>query len=182
MPIACAGARPEQLDHPAGAGADIDQPAERPSAERTVDRPLDLALGDVERADLVPHFGVAGEIAVGRLGALGADRLGPRRIGGEQRLRRSVRPLVDEREQRLDPLRIGERQEHPAALLAPLEHAGVGEDLEVARNARLALAEHLRQLADRQLHQPQQREDAQPRRIGERLESVGERRASRSRR
>ena len=45
----------------------------------------------------------------------------------------------------------------------------------MARDARLALAEHLRQLADRQLHQPQQREDAQPRRIGQRLESIGER-------
>ena len=82
---------------------------------------------------------------------------------------------VDQREHRLDAVGIGERQEHPAAFLAPLEHPGVGEDLEMARNARLALAEHLRQLADRQLHQPQQRDDAQPRRIGKRLESIGER-------
>ena len=45
----------------------------------------------------------------------------------------------------------------------------------MARHARLALAEHLRKLADRQLHQPQQGEDPQPRRVGERLESIGER-------
>ena len=47
-------ARAEQLDHPSGAGADIDQPAERALAQRAVDRALDLAFGDVERADLVP--------------------------------------------------------------------------------------------------------------------------------
>ena len=79
-----ASTRAEQLDHPAGAGADVDEAAEDAVAERPVDRPLDLALGDVQRADLVPDLGVAGEIAVGGLGALGADRLGPRGVGCEQ--------------------------------------------------------------------------------------------------
>ena len=67
------------------------------------------------------------------------------------------------------PLGVRQRQEDPAALLAPLEDAGVGKDLEVARDPRLALAEDLGKLADRQLHDPQQRHDAQPRRVGERL-------------
>ena len=44
----------------------------------------------------------------------------------------------------------------------------------MARNARLALPEQLGKLADRQLHRPQQRQDAQPRRIGQRLEKRGE--------
>ena len=86
-----ARARAEQLDHPAGAGADVDQPAERSLAERSVDRALDLAFGDMERADLVPDLGMGGEIAVGGFGALGADRLGPRGIGGEQRVGRRRR-------------------------------------------------------------------------------------------
>ncbi len=43
----------------------------------------------------------------------------------------------------------------------------------MARHPRLALAENLGQLADRQLHPPQQREDPQPGRIGQRLEQVG---------
>jgi hypothetical protein len=43
------------------------------------------------------------------------------------------------------------------------------------RNPRLALPQHLCQLADGQLHDPEQRKDAQPRRIGQRLESVGKR-------
>ena len=173
MPIACGRARPEQFDHPPGAGADVDQPPERPLAQRALDRLLDLALGDVERADRVPHLGMGGEIAGGGLGAVGANRVEPRRVGREQRFGRPVGPAIEQREHRLGARRVGERQEHPAAFLAALDHAGVGEDLEVARNARLALAEHLRELADRQLHSPQQREDAQPGRVGERLEQVG---------
>ena len=175
MPIEWLARGAEQLDHPPGAGADIDQPPDRPAAERLVDRLFDLAFGDVERADLVPHLGVAGEIAVGGLGALGADGLGARRVGGEQPLRRRVGPAVDEVEHWRDALAFAERQEHPASLLAPLEHAGIGEDLQMPRNTRLALAENLRQLAHRQLHQPQQRDDPQAGRIGKRLDSIGER-------
>ena len=52
-------------------------------------------------------------------------------------------------------------------LFQALEYAGVGRNLEVARHARLALAEDVGQLADGQLHDPQQGEDAQPRRVGQ---------------
>jgi len=45
----------------------------------------------------------------------------------------------------------------------------------VARDSGLALAENLGEFADRQFHDPQQRDDPQPGRIGERLEPVGER-------
>ena len=102
------------------------------------------------------------EIARRGLGAVGAHRLEPRGVGGEQRPRRRVRPAIEQREHRPGAAGVGERQEHPAAFLAPLDHAGVGENLQMARDPRLALAEHQRQLADRQLHDPQQREDAQP--------------------
>jgi hypothetical protein len=49
----------------------------------------------------------------------------------------------------------------------------------VARYTRLALSEHLRKLADGKLHQAQQRDDAQARRIGKRLDAVGKRKRSR---
>ena len=45
----------------------------------------------------------------------------------------------------------------------------------MARDTRLALPEDLRELADRQFHNPQQRQDAQTRRVGKRLKSIGER-------
>jgi len=128
----------------------------------------------VQRPDLVPDLSVTREIAVGGLGTFGADRFGTSRVGSEQCLGRPVSPLVNQREQRVDALRFGERQEYPAALLAALQYPRIGEDLQVARDARLALPENLRQLSDRQLHQPQQRDDAQPSRIGKRLESVSQ--------
>ena len=176
MPIAWLARGPEQLDHPAGAGADVDQPAERTAAERAVDRPLDLALRDVERADLVPHLGVAGEIAVGRFGALGADGFGTRGVGGEQRLR-SPRPPIGRssankgstrsasasvRNTQLPSLR---RSSTPASArilrwretrgwLWPSTCASSPTDSSISRSKR---------------------DDAQPRRIGKRLESVGKR-------
>ena len=81
MPIACAGARAEQLDHPPGAGADVDQPAERRVLpKRALDRPLDLAFGDVERADRIPHFAHAPRNSARRprRGRRGPPRAAPR--------------------------------------------------------------------------------------------------------
>ena len=43
----------------------------------------------------------------------------------------------------------------------------------MTRHARLALAQQLGKLPDRQFHRTQQRKDAQPRRIGQRLEQRG---------
>ena len=75
-----------------------------------------------------------------------------------------------ELEEAVRPRRLGQLQIDPAALLAAADQARVAEDSNMARNARLALAKQLRQLADRQLHGAQQRKDAQPRWVGERLE------------
>ena len=169
-------ARAEQFDHPPGAGADIDQPAERPLAKRAVDRALDLALGDVERADRVPHLGVGGEIARRRPRR---GRRGPRRAG--RRRRRTGRASSGSAQRRCSAnsgsvrVRVGQLRNTQLPSLRRSSEAGVDQDLDVARDPRLALPEHLRELADRQLHRPEQREDAQPRRVGEGLKKVGER-------
>ena len=168
-------ARAEQLDHPPGAGADVEQPAERSRAERSINRALDLAFGDMERADLVPDPGMGGEIAAGRFGALGADRLGPRGVGGEQRVGGIVGPCVDQREQRRDAARSASvrntqlpslrRSSTPASArifkwrdtrgwLWPSTCASSPTDNSIRRSKR---------------------EDAQPGRVGKRLEAVGER-------
>ena len=141
--------RGEQFDHPAGAGADVDQAAERGLAERAATRRLDLALGDVERAQRVPIGGVAGEIAGRGGGAVGAHRGEPGGVGlGPGIGAVDLRPAVDQLEQGLDPRPRAEAEEHPAPLLAALGEAGVDQDADVARDARLALPEHLRELAD----------------------------------
>ena len=100
MPIAAVGLRREQFDHPPRAGADIDQPSDRAVGQRAVDGPLDLALGDVERANHVPHLGMAGEIAGGRFGAVGAHRLQPGRIAGQHGLAVGIDHMVDHVHQR----------------------------------------------------------------------------------
>jgi hypothetical protein len=80
-----AGGAAEQLEHPAGAGADVDQLADRPVAQARGRRRPRPRFGDVERAKLVPIGGVAREIAFGGGGAVGLD-------GGEAaRRRRSTR-------------------------------------------------------------------------------------------
>ena len=145
------------------------------SAERAGDRRLDLALGDVERAQRVPIAGMAGEIALGGGGAVGAHRGEPGGVGRRSRdRRRRARPSGRAAGRAARSARRGaEAEEHPAPLLAPLGEAGVDQDLDVARDARLALPEHLRELADRKLHRAQQRQDAKPRRIGQSGEDVG---------
>ena len=169
------GVAAEQFDHPPGAGADIDQPPNRPVAEGVGDRLLDLAFGDMERADVVPGSGMKREIARCGLGPVGANRLQPPDVGGELGLRLGPAPAIDRIEQGSCPVGVGQHQEHPAALLAPRDQPAVGKDADMARNTRLALPEQLRQLTDRQFHRPQQRENPQPTGIGKRLEKRRER-------
>ena len=117
---------------------------------------------------------MGGEIALGGGGAVGADGGEAGGVGGGPGiLAVELRPALERGEERLDPARIGEAEEHPAPLLAALGEAGLDQDPDVARDPRLALAEHLGELADRQLHRPQQGEDAQPRRIAQRAEDFG---------
>ena len=61
---------------------------------------------------------------------------------------------------------------HPASLLAPLRQSGIAQDTDVARNTRLALAEDLCKLPDRELHVGQQPHDTQARRIGKRTQDI----------
>ena len=128
---------------------------------------------NVERADGVPDLRLGGEIAGSGFGAVGAHRRQPYGVRGQHVAAQGIEPLVDKVENRLRARVGGQRQEHPAAFLVAVEQAGVAENLHVARDARLALAQHVRQFADRQFHIAQERQDADPRRIGKRLEKIG---------
>ena len=80
--------------------------------------------------------------------------------------------LVDERKDLVEdrlPLGLGAQAvEHPAAVGESLHQAGVGQQLEVSRHPRLALAQDAGQLQHRQFLAPQQRQDPQPRRLSRR--------------
>ena len=62
---------------------------------------------------------------------------------------------------------LGKADEHPRPFPRPLDQPCIGEDLQVPRHARLALAEHQRKLADGELEPADERHDPQPGRIGE---------------
>ena len=146
-------------------------------AQRAGDGGLDLALGDVERAQGVPIAGVAGEIAGRGGGAVGAHRGQAGGVGGGPGIGAvDVGPAVEQLEQGLGARPRAEAEEHPAPLLAALGQAGVDQDADVARDPGLALPEHLGELADAQLHRAQQHQDPKPGRIregGENLRGEG---------
>jgi hypothetical protein len=152
----------QQAEHAAGAGAQIDQPVERPRTGGGQDRGLDIGFRDIEGAQLIPAGGVLGEIVCRGLGALGAHRVQAGRVAGQA----GVAPigqgehLVDEG---AGGAVGGEAIKDPGAVGKPLDKAGGDQELEVARHARLALVQDAGQLGHRQLLARQQRQDAKPR-------------------
>ncbi len=143
-------ARAQNLDHAAGAGADIEQILRCFRGNDLDQRRLDLALVDVERADAVPMRGVFAEIGRGKLGALALDRGQPLEIererfvgfvaGSDELPRQGSRCLAG-----------AEAVKNPAALAKSVEEPGFAKELQMTRDPRLALAENLRELANGKL-------------------------------
>ena len=79
---------------------------------------------------------------------------------------------VQEGEQSLSRRTTMQREENPAALLAPVHQPGLDQNANMAGDARLALANHQRNLADSQFHLAQQVDDTQARGISECAEKV----------
>ena len=160
----------EQFQHAAGAGAEIEQRAERPVGERLADRALDRLVGDVQLADAVPFRGMRAEIV---LRGCGARARAPRRAA-RGRAAAIGSFGIEPRDQRARELgaaaALGQAEERPGALAEALDQAGFGQQLEMARDARLRLAQDLGEVGDRQLGLGQQRQDAQPRGLAGRLE------------
>ena len=170
-------ARGEQFGHAAGAGADIEQRPDRRDAQRRLQRVLDRTVGGMELAQAVPLRGMAGKIGLRGGFPAGADRgemaavLGT--AGGELGIvafGSGKQARGGGAHRRGGPLGDARPQEHPAAFLAPFGETGVAQDAHVARDARLALPEHLGKLADGELHRAEQAHDAQPGRVGQRAQ------------
>ena len=134
-------------------------------------------FGRVQRADRVPVGGAVGEIGRRLLAPRFARRRQPGAVGGERRVGR-----IEARDQRAGEraAAVGEAEEGPRALALALGEAGLDQQLEMARDARLRLAEDGDELADRQLGFAEQAEEAQPRHLACRLEAGQEGRRNRS--
>ena len=131
--------RAEQFEHAAGAGAEIEQRAERLVGERRADRGLDRLVGDVQLADAVPLGGVRAEIGLRRGGARGAHRGEPLAVARDHRIG-GIEP-VEQRARELGAAAVlGQAEERPGALAEALDQAGLDQQLQMARDARLRLA------------------------------------------
>ena len=125
----------------------------------------------MQRPDLVPVRGVAGEVGAGLADPVLADVVQPLAVSGEFGVG-GVHPVQNRLHQ--TPLRLGAAKavEHPGPVREALDQPGFAEQLQVARDARLAVAEDLHQFGDRQLLVGQQRQHAQPRRFARRAKPI----------
>jgi hypothetical protein len=106
------------------------------------------------------------EIGFGGAGAVGPDGGKAGDIGDRPVIHRALGgPGIEGRQDRAYLCLVAEAQEHPAAFLAALRNAGIGQDFYMPGNTRLALAQDLRQLADGKLHGAEQSQDSQPGRV-----------------
>ena len=69
---------------------------------------------------------------------------------------------------------LAQAEERPRAFAEALDQAGLGQEPQMARQARLRLAQNLGEVGDRQLGLGDQRQDAQARRFARRLEHGGQ--------
>ena len=173
-------ARGEKLEHAPGAGAKIEQIAERLRADHVDERRFDPLLRRMQRADLIPIGGARGEIGRRLLAARLARNVEADAVGVHDRIGRieTAQPFARQR-----PARFGEAEEGPGALALARGEPRLDQQAQMARDARLRLAENGDQLAHGEFGDFQQAEDAQPRLLAGRFEArqqgpKGERRRS----
>ena len=156
-------------------GPDIEQDRPRVTIRQCLgQRLLDRDVGTVQLAKLVPIGCVASEIRPGIVFSRTANgcKLFPVGLALHAELRilphgNGKHPGNCGGKRIVLLVRRSGAQEHPTAFAAAFHESGVAQDRHVARNARLALVENLRQFADGQLHLFQQTQDTQSRRVGQ---------------
>ena len=129
-------------------------------AEGVEHRGLDGGLGHVQRAQLVPFGRQPREEGLGGLGPLLADGVEPGAI-----LRQRRRLALEPADQRVGQAGagLGQPEERPGTLAVALDQPRLDQQLEMARDPRLRLAQDVGEVGDRKLALDQQRQDAQAR-------------------
>ena len=156
------GAGSKQLEHAPGAGAEIDEKREGTLAQRLVHGGLDLFLGHVQRADLVPLAGMGSEIGLRRFGAGLLHACGAGAVAGDRQIAR-VETRHDGAGERRLGAGLGQTEEHPAPLAEARDEARLRHQLQMPADAGLALPQDLGQILDVELGLGQQRENTQAR-------------------
>ena len=147
-------------------------PVPRSSSERNGlpasacdDRLLHRLVGGMQLADAIPFRRMRAEIILrgsARASRTAASRSRSRAITGSAGSSRST-------SMRATPAAVaavGDPEEGPGAFAMTLDQAGFRQQLEMARDARLRLAQDFGEVGDGQFGLGQQRKDAQPRALG----------------
>ena len=130
---AVAGFGPKQLDHAAGAGADIDQPVDCMTAQCRAHGVFHDRFGNVEGPDSVPVLRVLCEPMLGGAGAVRPDGRQLGRIGNRPVVAARLRgPGIQRGKQRRRACGIAHGEEHPAAFLAAGRDPGIAQDFHMA--------------------------------------------------
>src|SRR5262249_42905241 len=132
--------RAEQLEHAAGAGAEIEQGADRGIRQRREDRHLDRLIGDMELANAVPLRRALAEIVLRRGCALRAHGSEALTIAREHRVV-GIKAGNEFAGELGGAVALGQAEEGPRAFAETLDQAGLGEQPQMARDARLGLAQ-----------------------------------------
>ena len=139
-------ARRQQFQHAPGAGADVEQAGRRVAGDQREQGGFDGGGGQVEGAHFVPVGALAAEALVGGAGALGQDAGGLAAVGFQDGV---VRRQVGDQLAGQGAVRAGgEREPGVGAFAFARQQAGVAEQLQVAGEAGLGLAEDLGELGD----------------------------------
>ena len=163
----------EQFEHAAGAGAEIEQRADRLVGKRRADRFLDGGVGDVQLADAVPFGGVAAEIIL-RGGGAGAAHGGqPLAVAGDDRIV-GVEPGDQGAGDVGGAAVLAQAEKRPRAFAEALDQPGLGQKPQMARQPRLRLAQDFGEVGNGQFGLRQQRQNAQARCFRRRLEGRGQ--------
>ena len=144
------------------------------SASAVADRALDRLVGDVQLADAVPLRGVRAEIVLRRGGARRPHRGEPLAVARDRSDRSGSSRATSVARDVGAAAALGQAEERPGALAEALDQPGLGQQLEVARDARLRLAQDLGEIGHGQFGLGQQRQDAQARFLAGRLERAVE--------
>ena len=112
---------------------------------------------------------MSAKIGLGFLAALALHRLGTRAVARNRRI-----GLIERFEHALSDFGcltpLAQAEENGRPLLKAHDETGIGEEFQMAREARLALREDLRQILDVVFAAGKQGQDAQPRDFAGRLE------------
>ena len=125
-------------------------------------RPLDLAVGDMQGPELIPALGIVPEEPDRRRLPPLLQRIEPRPIGRQPRML-GIEPAHELPHQRRIIAARDQPEPRELRLPEPLQQPALDQQLQMPRHARLALPQHMHIVADRQILARRQSENTQPR-------------------